>query len=80
MRFASSPLIAKLILTSRITTHTRMKQGRYGRIIEHDEVLYVDLAAVERAEGVQFSADQIAQAAAGKPARVLTIPDEKEAV
>jgi len=75
-KFISGPAIAKLILKPRMTVNDHLRAGRYGRVHRIGRVVYVDLAEVEGAEGVEFSESQIEDAMAGKPGRLITIAQE----
>jgi hypothetical protein len=68
--FISGPTIAKLTLTPRMTVNDRLRSGWYCRTFRVGRVVYVDLAEVERAEGVQFSDHQLDLASDGLPDRI----------
>lgn len=78
MTLISGPAIAKLTLHSRKWAHAGIQRGSWGPAVRLGGVLYVDLSAVERAEGAIFSDTQLAEAAAGGRDRLLSIPDQQE--
>ncbi len=78
-RFASGPLIAQLLSCSRVTANERLRAGRYRQAIKRGRIAYADLAVVERVERVGFTENQIALAAAGRPDRILIVPETEVA-
>ena len=75
-RFASGPLIAQLLSCSRMTANERLRAGRYGRTYRIGRIVYADLAEVTRAEGCDFSEEQLERASAGLPDRILIAAKE----
>ncbi|MGC1570661.1 MAG: hypothetical protein WA750_01050 [Pseudolabrys sp.] len=78
-RFVSGPTIAALILQRRMTVNDHLRAGRYGRTYRIGRVVYVDLAELVRAEGREFSEEQIERATAGLPDRILTVTEKEVA-
>ena len=78
-RFVSGPTIAALTLRARMSINDQIRAGRYGRTYRIGRIVYVDLAELVRAEGREFSEEQIERATAGLPDRILTL-NEKEVV
>ena len=72
-RFVSGPTIAALTLRPRMTVNDHMRADRYGRCYCIGRIVYVDLAEVARAEGREFSEEQIEAATGGLlPDRIIT--------
>ena len=70
--YLSGPAIAALRATARMTENQAMRRGRYGQVLWRDRIAYVALSEVERRTGLPITAEQLARATAGNPARVLT--------
>jgi hypothetical protein len=77
--YLSGPAIASLRASARMTENAHMRAGRYGPVLWHDRVAYVAQANVERRVGLTFTPEQIQQAVAGLPNRILTIHDQEAA-
>jgi hypothetical protein len=79
-RFASGPLIARLLMRHRMSVNEAMRIGTYGPTFFRGRIRYADLAAVEAFYGFRFTDNQIERASEGKPERVLRVsyPDTKE--
>jgi hypothetical protein len=77
--FICGPAIASLRASSRMAENKLIRAGRYGPVLWHEGVAYVALAGVERHLGQHFAAEQIATAIAGKPNRILIIPEQEAA-
>jgi len=75
----SGPTIAALTQTPRMTVNYWLRAGRYGHPYRIGRIVYVDLAEVERAEGLKFSEHQLDHATAGLPDRILMVREQKEA-
>jgi hypothetical protein len=78
-RYVSGPTIANLLLQHRMSVNANMRAGKYGRTIKVGRIVYVALDEVARAEGREFSAEQIDLASAGFPDRILIVPQREEA-
>lgn len=55
--------------------HEAMQAGRHGRTFRVGRHIYVDLTAVERAEGRCFSEQEIELASGGLPDRIITFKE-----
>ena len=77
-RYVSGPLIARLRMCHRMRANALMRAGRYGPTFFRGRIRYADLAAVETAHGLQFTADQIERAAEGLPGRVIAVAETQE--
>jgi hypothetical protein len=77
-RVVSGPTIAALTQTPRMTVNYRLRAGRYGHLYRVGRIVYVDLAEVERAEGIEFSEQQLDFATGGLPDRILTVRQPQE--
>ena len=75
-RLISGPAISHLTLTHRMTVNDRLRRGYYGPTHRRGQIVYAAVDAVARAEGVDFTDDQIARAVAGQRNRILTISPE----
>ena len=69
--------IAQLTACSPQAVHKALQQGLYGKPIRRGHNLYVPLATVEARLGQRISPEQVANSAAGNPARVVTITSEE---
>jgi len=63
-----------------MTVNDQMRAGRFGRLHRVGRIVYVDLAEVERAEGLRFSEHQLDLATAGLPDRILTVCEPQEVI
>ena len=80
MVLISGPVIAKLALRTRKWAHEHMRRGSFGPLtVDSCDVLFADLAAVERRLGGPITRAQLDRAAGGISARIITIPDIEEA-
>jgi hypothetical protein len=70
----SGPLIAKLCLRTRKWSHSLLRAGSFGPVIERNGVLFVELAGVEQHVGVSFDQAQIV--AAGRPDQYVLCNEE----
>jgi hypothetical protein len=77
MIYVSGRTIAALNACTLMAANKAMRAGRYGPLIFRDGVGYVALEAVERHTGQSFTPDQILHAAAGKPGRIITVPQSE---
>lgn len=75
----SNAIIRKLLMCTRKSVHEHMRRGSFGPVIEHDGMLFAQLAGVERHVGQRFTPSQIEAAIDGKPGRFLTIAQSEEA-
>jgi hypothetical protein len=77
--YVSPSVIAALERKVRTTALRRMLAGYYGPIVRRGRrnTPYVPLAAVEDFHGVTFDDVQVEIAVAGKPNRLLTIPESE---
>jgi|EndMetStandDraft_5_1072996.scaffolds.fasta_scaffold2725952_1 hypothetical protein len=76
MILISGPVIANLGQRSRVWANDHLRRGSFGPVIERAGILYASLPGVERHFGYALHPDQIAHAAAGKTAGILTITTE----
>ena len=75
----SGPAVAKLCARTRKWANQHMHRGSFGKITEgRNDVLYVDLTAVERYAGQKFTAAQLVDAREGFADRVINITEETE--
>ena len=77
-RFASGPLLARLLLQTRMATNKAMRNGRFGPSFLHDGFRYAPLEGVEAHYGIRITDEQLDLAADGKADRVLRIHDQLE--
>ena len=80
MVLISGPVIAKLALRTRKWSHEHMRRGTFGPLtVDSCGVLFADLTAVENRLGGPITRAQLDRAAGGISARIINIPDIKEA-
>jgi hypothetical protein len=67
-RFGFGPSRSNLLLKHRMSVNEAMRAGGYGTALLRGDMRYVDLNAVEQAEGVTFTVERLALASTATPA------------
>jgi hypothetical protein len=74
MILVSGPVIAKLCLRTRKWAHEHLRRGSFGRVLEHNGVLFAELREIEQHVGTTFDQAQIV--AAGRPNQYVMSSEE----